>query len=341
MIKRLRFLLIGSPDRVITTLSLIVGIAGLVVSVLAYKNPSPPPWYVILRDEIVVLTFLLILMALSVKYFKKDGMTEGFRELITQQWASNHHLTHGFRNHYFWDLRNRLATKPNMDSTQIDSMKKDYFENVCQTLLTDTRNIFLDYYRARGFRIGDDLTVTVKLIITAEDAQQILTAIKGNKAEILSKEMNYIVTGYRDPDTWGKKPHRNEVMRIIYHIDEENTTFDEIINNGRDFFLSNNLQKDYENEQYRNQNINWRNSYNAVLAVPIRYRRQGDHRATVDYGILSVDSRNTHNHVLFDEKNTYHLLATSADMLALMFGHLDMLQLAFQLAPGDPDHDNR
>ena len=136
------------------------------------------------------------------------------------------------------------------------------------------------------------------------------------------------MTGYRDPNTWGTKPERTEIKQIIYHINDENTIFDEIINKDKNFFFSNDLQKDYQRGQYKNQNSSWQNNYNSVLAVPIRYRRQGDHRATLIYGIISVDSMNPNSYELFDDKNTYHLLAASADVLALMFGHFDMLQLS-------------
>lgn len=327
MLKRLRYLLFGSPDRIITTISLIVGIAGLILSALAYKFPTPLPTYIVVRDTTIVLTFILIIIVFSVKYFKKDSMVEEFRELFNRQWASHHHMIHNFRDHYFWDIRNELAINPNMSSTQFDTIKKNNFENVCRTILSGTRDIFLKYYNSRGFRIGDDLAVTVKLIIPADDAQRILNTIKGDKADILNKSVDYIVTGYRDPHTWGTKPERTEIMKIIYQINEENTTFDEIINKGRNFFFSNNLQKDHQKGQYKNQNSNWQYSYNSVLAVPIRYRRQGDHRATLAYGIISVDSLNPKSYELFDDKNTFHLLAASADLLAIMFGHFDMIQL--------------
>jgi hypothetical protein len=271
---------------------------------------------------------VLIISAFSIKYFKKDSMVEDFRELVNQQSISHHHMIQNFRDHFFWDIRNKLALNPNMDIKQINAMTQGYFENVCRTSLSDTRDILLKYYNSRGFRIEDDLALTIKLVIPADDAQHILGKIKGDKADILNKTMNYIVTGYRDPHTWGTKPERAEIKQIIYHISDENTTFEEIVNKGKNFFLSNNLLKDYRVGKYKNQNLNWQNSYNSVLAVPIRYRRQGDHRATLIYGILSVDSLNPKSYELFDEKTTLHLLAASADILALMFGHFDLLQLS-------------
>ncbi len=327
MIKRLKYLLLGSPDRIITLISIIVGISGLSLSMYVYNHPNILPAYIIIRDNIIVLTLLLIVIALSFKYIKKYIMVENFRELVGQSLAIHHHIIHNFRDHYFWDLRNEFFFNPNMDLEQIDNLKKTHFENTCRTILSDTRDAFLKYYSTRGFRVGDDLTVTVKIIIEAEDARKILNAIKGEDASKLKQSKLYMVTGYRDPNTWGTKPERTEIMQIIYNIDEENTTFDELVNKGENFFLSNNLKKDNQQKKYKNQNPNWQNSYNSVLAVPIRYRRQNDHRASLIYGIISVDSLNPYLYELFDKENTFHLLAASADLLAMMFGNFDLIQL--------------
>ena len=332
MYKRLRYLLFGTPDRVITTISVIIGFSSLLLSALAYRYPTPPIWYIITRDNVVVATLVLIISAFSVKYFKKDSMVEDFRELLSQQWASHHHMIHNFRDHLFWDIRNKLALNPNMDIKTFNTITQGYFENVCRTILSDTRDTFINYFNSRGFRIEDDLAITIKLVIAAEDAQRILGKIKGDKADILNKTVNYIVTGYRDPHTWGTKPERAEIKQIIYNISDENTTFEEIVTKGKNFFFSNNLREDYRTGKYKNQNPNWQNSYNSVLAVPIRYRRQGDHRATLIYGVLSVDSLNLNSYDLFDEKHTFHALAASADILALMFGHFDILQLTMGAA---------
>ncbi len=333
--QRLRNILFGSPDRVIATISFILSVVSLAFSVYVYIIPSPLPTYIVLRDLVFVSLLIFIIMNLTIRYFKKDDLVERFRGLIAEQWKSHHHMMHNFRDHYFWDIRNELAGKSTVEPKQIDAGKKNYFENVCRTVLTDTRNLFLDYFAARGFRLGDDLALTVKTIVIAEVAQEIINKIRGEKAELLNRADSYIVTGYRDPNTWGKKPERNEIMQFLYRINEENTAFDEILNKNHSYYFSNDLQKEYHAGRYRNQNPNWQKSYNSVLAVPIRYRRQGDTRATTAYGVLSIDSLNSRKHELFDEKITFHLLAASADILALMFGHLDMLQITSQLMKGD------
>lgn len=327
MVKRIKFFLFGSPDRVIASVSLVIGIIGTILSALTLVAPETPPLYIITRDIIILAGLIGTLIAFAIKYFKKDSMVEDFRETFTQQSEYHHHMIHNFRDHYFWDIRNELLINPNMTLPQLDMMQKTYFDNVCRTILTDTRDIFLKYYRSRGFRLNQDLSLTVKIVVPAESAQEILNAIKGDKAEILSNKIQHLLTGYRDPHTYGSKPERSEVRATVYQVNEENTTFDSIANRGNNFYFSNNLKLEYENNRYKNQNPNWQKHYNSVLAVPIRYKRHSDSRANLIYGFLSIDSMNSHGYDLFDDKHTFNLLAASADLLAIMFGNFDMLQL--------------
>lgn len=332
--KRLIKILVGSPDRIIATISLISGIVSLVFSLYVYRVPSPQPAYIILRDISIVLMLVFIIMSVSVKYYMKDSMVERFRYLLSEQLKSHHQMTHKFRDYFFLIIRNELVSGNSLEQSKINEIKKEYFEKVSRTVLTDTRELFLEYFRARNLKVGDDLTMTIKIIVEADEAQQIINNLKGSKAAILSRDGKYIVTGYRDPYTWEKRPERNEIMQIVYYIDEENTTFDEILNKDQGYYFCNNLQKESSEGQYRNQNPKWQKSYNSVSAVPIRFRYQGNPFATTLYGVLSVDSLNPHKYDLFDEAITFNMLAAAADVLALMFGHLDMLQLTSQLLKG-------
>lgn len=327
MAKRLRFFLFGSPDRIIASVSLVIGIIGTVLSALTLVSPEAPPAYIIIRDLVVLSGLIGTLIAFAIKYFKKDSMVEDFRETFTQQSEYHHHMIHNFRDHYFWDIRNEVLINPNMSPSQYDTMQRTYFDNVCRTILTDTRDVFQKYFRSRGFRLNQDLSLTIKIVVPAEDAQKILNAIKGDKAEILSNKVGHLITGYRDPHTYGSRPERSEVRTTVYQMNEENTTFDTIANSGNNYYYSNNLREEFENNRYKNQNPNWQKHYNSVLAVPIRYKRHGDHRANLIYGFLSIDSMNPRGYTLFDDKHTFNLLAASADLLALMFGNFDMLQL--------------
>lgn len=328
MIKRLRFLLLGSPDRVITTISLLTGIVGLVLSLLAYVSPEPPPWYYIVRDDTVIITLVFMISTLSVKYLKKDKMAENFRGFFAEQGAAYHYLIHNFRDHFFWDMRKNLINTRSISLGQIDALKQAYFENVCRSVLADTREIFKKYYRTRGLDVDDDLTLSVDLIIPAEDAQRVLDKVMNGKAHALNTSMNYVLTTYLDPTTWGQRPERSDSLLFVYHINDENTMLDKIINKDERCFLSNDLHKEFENGQYKNQNPDWHKQLNSILAIPVRYKRQGDNRSMTTYGIISISSLNPRKYDLFDSKRTFNMLAASADILALMFGHFDLLQLA-------------
>lgn len=326
-INRLQFYLFGSPDRTIASVSLVIGIVGTILSALTLISPETPPSYIVTRDIIILAGLIGMLLAFAIKYFKKDSMVEDFREAFAQQSEYQHHMIHHFRDHYFWDIRNEVLANPNMNSAQLEKIQKTYFDNVCRAILTDTRDIFLKYYRSRGFRLNQDLSLTIKIVVPTESAQNILNDIKGDKAEILSNKVGHLITGYRDPHTYGSRPERAEVRATVYQINQENTTFDAIANGGNNYYFSNNLRLEYANNRYKNQNPNWQKHYNSVLAVPIRYKRHGDDRANLIYGFLSIDSLNLLGYELFDNKHTFNLLAASADLLAVMFGNFDMMQL--------------
>lgn len=330
--KRFLRILIGSPDRVIATISLISGVISLGFSVYVYRVPSPLPGYIILRDLSIVVVLVLIITTIFVKYYMKYSMVERFRSLLAEQLKSHHQMIHKFRDYFFLLIRNELVTGGKLEQSRVNELRKEYFEKVARTVLMDTRELFLEYFRARDLKVGDDLTLTIKIIIGVDEAQQILNNLKGSKANILNKDGKYIVTGYRDPYTWEKKPERNEIMQIVYDIDAENTTFDEILSKNIDkgYYFCNNLRKEANEGQYRNQNPKWQKRYNAVSAVPIRFRFQGNPYATILYGVLSADSMNPRAYELFDDAMTYNMLASAADVLALMFGHLDMLQLTLK-----------
>lgn len=259
---------------------------------------------------------------------EKERTIKEFQLLAEKQWSLQHNLINIFLNHYFWDIRNKLPAISATDLTQLDSIKRDYLANTCRTILNEIRNSFLEHYHSKGFQIEDDLTITIKLVSSIDNANKVLNLIKGDKSDVFTnKAENYVMNGYWDSHTWKNKPERTEIIRIVYQINEQNTVFNEIVNKGKDFYLSNNLHKDYENGQYHDQNERWENQYNAILAVPIRYQRQGYPRATLIYGVISIDSLNHEKHELFEENYTYYLLATSSDLLALIFEQFDLISI--------------
>jgi hypothetical protein len=321
--KKRRFLkiLFGSPDRIMTSISLIVGILSFVFSICSTYYPNIPQ-ILIVRDILVVLVFILFVAILSVKYYKKDGLVILTKRNMRQQIRASHDIVHKFRNHSFVELRNGLLDVGN-GSRSIDDVCEKYFKRVSHSVLTDVRSVFVQYFKSRGLDIMDDLSVTLKMIIRSEEAQAMLEQLHGEEADQLNKKKRFLITAFRDPVTWEKQPERKEVKKLIFSIDDGNTAFDHIINKTNDYYLSNDLSSE---KGYRNQTRNWQDRYNSVLVAPIRCKQGNDKKSTTTYGLICVDSKNPEKHDLFDEEMALHMLAQAADCLALMFMNIEIVK---------------
>jgi hypothetical protein len=322
--ERIKRILFGSPDRVISTISLIEGFISFAFSIFVYARPNPSPPYLITRDLLLVTFLMLVIVVLSLKYYKKDELVEQFRALLSNQLVSTHQLIDKFKDHFFFHIRYSLFSEENLPE-KIDDIRRHYFNRVCHSILTDTRKLFRDYYDARGLSVGEDLTLTVKLMITRDEAQQILNQYKGDHADILSPKGKYIVTVYRDPYTWEQRLERREVKRVVYRV-EENTAFDVVINKHENKFFSNDLKVLHEKGEYKNEHQNWQHHYNSTLVVPICYKPSDNSENILYYGVLAIDSKNLKRHDLFNDDIVFNMLAHSADALAIMLGHIDILQ---------------
>ena len=324
-LSKLRRVLFSSPDRVLSTISLVVGTASLVLSTWAYLWPEPIPGFIIARDFLLVAFLVLFICVLALKYFKKDELVEKFRELLADQLMSCHQLAHKFRNHFFSEVRAQVV-KGLTEKTEVESTKKNYFKKVCHSVLTDVREVFLQYFEARGFKIEDDLTVTLKALMNSEEARGIADHLDDRSVERLGGNKEFLVTAFRDPYSWERKADRKEVKSVLYEISEANTAFQQIFKEGQCCFVCNNLKQASEEGKYRNENAEWMMLYNSTIVVPIRHVHDYKEDVTI-YGVLAVDSKNRNGHALFDESTTYNMLAYAADMLAIMFAHIEILEI--------------
>lgn len=322
--KRGARILFGSPDRVISTISLAVGSLGLLLSAFAFAYPANVPPILFLRDITLLIFLVLTIVVLAIKYYKKAELVEDFRLLLENQLVSTHRLIDKFRERFFTDIRYFLISGDNSQQEAEDT-REHFFKGVCHSVLFDTRKLFQDYFEARGFEIGDDISVTLKLKVSHEEAQKLSDAIKGNQADKLTPNCSYIVTAYRDPFTWEERPQRREPMEVPYKV-EDNTSFDQIINKNFDRFVCDDLSTLYAVGKYKNSHDNWQQLYNSCLVVPVRHFSQKNHQSSTLYGVLAIDSLNTKGHDLFSNEITYHMLAHSADILAIMLGSIDIIQ---------------
>ena len=332
--KSVRKFFFGSPDRILSTISLFIGGLGLAITVYTIAYPEPVPVLIIVRDMLIIFFLVLFLCILSLKYFKKDDLAERFRNLLKNQLIGCHQLEHKFRDHFFSEIRNTLVNG-NLKKECIDAASKSYFQKVCHSVFTDIRQMFTEYFLSRGFKLDDDLTVTLKTVISQQEAQHILEKTKKDKADTLTSNQEYIVTAFRDPFTFEKRPERNEIKGVVYRISEENTAFDRVLNKGENFYLSNDLKKDHDATLYHNANPKWKNNYNSTLVVPIRHLHDPASNKATRYGVLAIDSKNPLGYELFDSVIAVNMLARAADALAIMFGHLEIMEL---IKEGDNDN---
>ncbi len=320
--ERFRWLFFGTLDRSIATISLLVGIASFVLAIwIKYSQPTIVFFYI--RDILILVLLVSIIVALTLKILSVESKADRFRSLWSTQLEADHRMVDKFRDYFFKEICRPLAkSQPDLNAYKTN---KTYFYQVCHSLLTDTRNVFQDYYNARGYAIGEDLSLTVKLIIARDEAQEIENKAKGDQADILSPKGRYIVSVFRDPYTWEKKLGRREIRQVVYRADD-NTAFNEVIIQGKRKFYSNNLKK---LSGYINRNDRWDDFYNATLVVPIRYKPGWpNHDDDVScFGALCVDSENPRDLDLFSNEIPYNILAHAADMLTIMFGHMDIVQL--------------
>jgi hypothetical protein len=154
----------------------------------------------------------------------------------------------------------------------------------------------------------------VKLIIPSNKIVELFPHLSEDQEQQIRKREKWVITVFRDPYTYNHH-HEREVGSAIYDIGG-NTAFHHVVENGQPYFLSNNLAGWGEN--YRNENLEWRERYNSTLVVPIRYR-DATFGQQLCFGFLAVDSLNRDGIELYNSSTCKHILSHSADLLATFF----------------------
>lgn len=193
------------------------------------------------------------------------------------------------------------------------------FEKISNSILTDTRTLFLTYFRSIGIDMGEDVAVTLKLRVS----RQMLLKAGMYQAEELNHLLGAsdygLITVARDGITAHIRRDLREVLGTIYSV-EANSAFRHILNeswNGRAMFAENDLLKRKAEEGYENQNANWHKFYNSTIAVAVRYWSDENEKSE-RYGFLCIDSLNPNKHNLYEHDESFHIASHAADLLALI-----------------------
>ncbi len=315
----LRELLYGNWDRVATNLSLLLSATSLLVTVYLVKAPQDVPRFITVRDVLVVSVLFLIIGVLAAKNFRRDLIIRDQLSRIERQRRQlaemGGYLSGAFTRFYriIRDFNEELYRHlypiiPSDWEFQLIEKQRELFHHICRSLTAEVRDAFIEYFKTQQIDVGNDIAVTVKLIIQSKD---VVNLIERDEERNRAAQKDYwVLTVYRDPVTYREHKYDREVVNRLYDI-AENTDFDIIVNHRQVHFLSNDLSS-YDG--YRNENPEWSNHYNSTLVVPLKYEDPRSGRRKY-FGFLSVDSMNKDNRPLYDETGCVNILGHAAAVL--------------------------
>lgn len=310
--------LFGSWDRKYTFLSAALSVVSIFLTLFLWKFPETIPTLIIIRDIIIIFGLLLISGVLLLKYIKKEqNLIEKVEELKTSnvnlsKMASNFHsVNHKFRNELFTHFHSCVQEKT--DFTEEDKIR---FEKICHSLTLEVKKTFINFFESKQISISDDIVITVKLTISSNCILMLYgkNFDKHHQNKIKNKEQ-WVLTVYRDPESYEKHKEIREVGVKLYDIDK-NTAFIHIFKEKRNVFACNDLGA--LGDAYLNENSKWKEFYNSTAVAPIRYYNNITERYMY-FGLLAVDSKNPKKYALYENEESRHILGHAADLMANYF----------------------
>ena len=306
----------GTWDRGLTSIALIATLIGTFITVFLVKYPDEVPKYIAYRDTFIWSALILLCLVVVIKYVRRETVIQSQKSLLTDQFRLSHELVHNFKDELF-----DRYFQQNIQRHELNTKERSDFRDLCSYITDDVRTAFSQYFKSRGIDIGNDISVSVKLIIRPEEVSGLLSTklTQEQQQDILLKDQ-WVITVYRDPYTHKHHKEREKGLRI-YDVDN-NTDVHLIVKRKRNVFFHNNLQNLYG---YENENPDWHKYYNATLVVPIRYLRI-DKEQYRCYGFLAIDSLNRKKQVLYNDNECKYILAHAADLLATFFLLLEFIE---------------
>jgi len=315
-------------DRVIGLASLTAGIVSIGISLfVGVILKQPEPNFIIARDVIVVFGLVLSNMFLAVLLAQRHVRIVELQQIFVDQCRFFHDAVRNYKDDMFKEYFNGSA------GNGLTREEKAVFEGICVNITDAVRESLQHYLKAHWRDIGNDIAVSVKVIVPSEQVVQGFNMSDEQKKRIMAKK-RWVVTVYRDH--YSRNHHRDrETNEKAYDI-EGNTAFNNIVNHGHPFFRCNDLSVLDRSRAYLNENPEWARNYNATLVVPIRYLNEYQ-KVNKCYGFLAIDSLNKiKSEDLFEGDGCVYILEHAADLLATHFLSLEMnrsSQLPMQIAP--------
>jgi hypothetical protein len=308
----------GTWDRTIASLSLGFGIVSTLLTLFFIRYPQPLPLFIVIRDLFTLFSLIALILFLLVKFLSRGVDLEiaikrrdQSKQHLSNQFQYTHNVVHNYRDELFKKYITSQLTST-LTSDEISLLR-----TVCSHITKGTKESLIEYFKSREIEIGNDISLSVKLLVKAQDLHGVLGRLTPYQQQLIAHSGNteWVITFFRDYETYTTHRSEREVTEWLYDI-KSNTAFQHVIQNKEDHYLNNDLQND---EHYRNENRNWRNFYNSTLVVPIRYRNARDDHYVL-YGLLTVDSLNpTKIPNLYNALECKYIMGHAADLLATFF----------------------
>lgn len=316
--KNWRWYLFGTWDRGFSFISFFMGAISLGITIFTWNFPDQIPSLIITRDLLVFFGLLIVSGVILSKYIYRESAlvralekNQDSNNLLYCQYQNFHDTNHKFRNELFCHFNNSIP-----DTIMVTPAHKKLFESICHSTTTEVRNSFERFFKSKGYDLGEDISVSIKLTVTSKNLIDLLGhRLNSNEKKSLKKKKMWVFTIFRDPKTYEANREKREVATSIYDI-EKNSAFINIIKEKSCKFSSDNLAA--LGDAYLNENHKWKEQYNSTMVVPIRYFSEKDDHYKY-FGLLAVDSKNIEGLNLYENNESKFLLGHAADLLANYF----------------------
>lgn len=310
--------LFGTWDRRYTFISACLSVISIGITIFLWKFPGKIPILIVIRDIIILFGLFIISGVLLGKYIRKEQhLTQMIENLkisntnLSQLASHFHSVNHKFRNDFFSHFYS--LAKETGDFFEED---RNRFEKMCHSITTEVKNTFIDFFKAQQIDISKDIVITVKLAISYSCILNLYGQnLSKDQINKIKNKDQWMLTVYRDPDSYEKHKGVREVGVKLYDIDK-NTAFIHILRQKKNVFSCNNLTA--LGDTYLNENQKWKEFYNSTAVAPIRFYDDNADRYMC-FGMIAVDSKNESNNDLYENEETKHILGHAADLLANYF----------------------
>jgi hypothetical protein len=309
--KRLSKLLFGNLDRTLGVVSVVLGVLSLVLTIYLWRFPEEVPVLIIVRDILVLFLLFAIIVFLVIRLIFREAVIKVQKEYFSSHFKNFQDVI----SHYKEGIYQHFQQFTPQNLVNINEREIELFQNISTFIIDGVRQSLKGYFKSQGMDLGEDIAVTVKLIVPSEELIRMGILNEDQKRNVKTQE-RWVITVFRDTYTY--RNHRKERGlngERIYSI-PGNTAFHNIINNKRPYYLNNDLQR--ESGNYINENPDWGKYYNSTLVVPISYENS-QRNQYIYIGLLAVDSLNKKKYSLFNDKECKQALSHAADLLFIFF----------------------